>query len=325
MKLAMLGLGRMGANMVRRLLRAGHQCSVYDPRPEAAAELAAEGAAPASDLPALVASLNAPRIVWLMVPAETVESALGTLVPLLAPGDIVVDGGNSHYVDTRRRAGALAQHGVRMLDVGTSGGIWGLQEGYCLMIGGERDAVEILDPVLASLAPGQAGIAPTSSRTAGGTVDRGYLHCGPSGAGHYVKMVHNGIEYGLMAAYAEGMNLLRHANDPAQQTPIVASSVADIAELWRRGSVVRSWLLDLAARALQADPALDGFQGHVSDSGEGRWTVHAAVEAGVPLPVLSAALYARFASRGENQFADKLLSALRSEFGGHREPSKSAP
>jgi len=323
MKLAMLGLGRMGANMTRRLLRDGHACVVYDPRPETAAELAAEGATPAANLPALVASLPAPRIIWVMVPAETVESVLDQLAPLLAPGDIVVDGGNSRYVDTQRRGKELATRGIRLVDVGTSGGIWGLQEGYCLMIGGERDAVAMLDPIFKSLAPGSAGTMPTSPRTASSTVDQGYLHCGPGGAGHYVKMVHNGIEYGMMAAYAEGMNLLQHAAVPSQRAPTLNSSLADIAEVWRRGSVVRSWLLDLAARALQADPALDGFQGHVSDSGEGRWTIQAGVEAGVPLPVLSAALYARFSSRGESEFADKLLSALRAEFGGHREPPKS--
>lgn len=325
MKLAMLGLGRMGANMVRRLLRAGHECAVYDPNPAAASVLADEGAQATASIEALVASLPKPRIVWLMVPAQAVESVIETVAPLLDRADILIDGGNTHYVETMRRAKALAGRGIRYVDAGTSGGIWGLQEGYCLMVGGPDDAVSILAPILASLAPGTAGVAPTSPKTADGTVDRGYLHCGPSGAGHYVKMVHNGIEYGMMAAYAEGFNLLRHAaNGTSDAPPLVESSVADIAELWRRGSVVRSWLLDLTARALQADPALDGFEGHVSDSGEGRWTVNAAVDAGVPVPVLSAALFARFSSRGHSDFADKLLSALRSEFGGHREPPTSA-
>jgi 6-phosphogluconate dehydrogenase len=325
MKLAMLGLGRMGANMVRRLLRAGHQCCVYDHNQAAAAALASEGAQAASSVDELVASLPTPRVVWLMVPAQAVETVIATVAPLLESGDILIDGGNTHYVETIRRAKTLAERGIRYVDAGTSGGIWGLQEGYCLMVGGPEDAIARLDPIFASLAPGTADIEPTSGKTADGTVDRGYLHCGPSGAGHYVKMVHNGIEYGMMAAYAEGLNLLRHAGDAqADAPPLVARSVADIAELWRRGSVVRSWLLDLTARALQADPVLDGFEGHVSDSGEGRWTVNAAVDAGVPVPVLSAALFARFSSRGNSDFADKLLSALRNEFGGHSEPPSSS-
>jgi 6-phosphogluconate dehydrogenase len=325
MKIAMLGLGRMGANMVRRLLRAGHDCCVYDPDAAAAAALADEGARAASSVADLVACLSPPRVVWLMIPAHAVESVIETLAPLLAEGDILVDGGNTHYVETVRRARTLAERGIRYVDAGTSGGIWGLQEGYCLMLGGPREAIEILDPILAALAPGGAGIAPTSPQTAGSTLDRGYLHCGPRGAGHYVKMVHNGIEYGMMAAYAEGFNLLRHAGEEGSGTaPTVDVGVAEIAELWRRGSVVRSWLLDLSARALQADPDLVGFEGHVSDSGEGRWTVNAAVDAGVPVPVLSAALFARFSSRGNSEFADKLLSALRNEFGGHREPPASA-
>ncbi len=325
MKLAMVGLGRMGANMVRRLLRAGHECCVYDPSPAATALLADEGAEAASSVQELVALLPTPRILWMMVPTEAVESLIATVAPLLESGDILIDGGNTHYVETMRRAKTLAEREIRYVDAGTSGGIWGLQEGYCMMVGGPEDAVARLDPVFASLAPGTAGIEPTSGKTAESTVDRGYLHCGPSGAGHYVKMVHNGIEYGMMAAYSEGLNLLRHASDArAGAPPLVDSSVADIAELWRRGSVVRSWLLDLAARALQADPTLEGFEGNVSDSGEGRWTVNAAVEAGVPVPVLSAALFARFSSRGNSEFADKLLSALRNEFGGHREPPKPA-
>jgi 6-phosphogluconate dehydrogenase len=266
MKLAMLGLGRMGANMVRRLLRAGHECAVHDPDPAAAAALADEGAQAAASVDALVASLPSPRIVWLMVPAAAVEGVIATVAPLLGSGDILIDGGNTHYVETMRRAETLAERGIRYVDAGTSGGIWGLQEGYCLMVGGPDDAIAVLDPIFASLAPGTAGIAPTSVNTVPSTVDRGYLHCGPSGAGHYVKMIHNGIEYGMMAAYAEGFNLLRHAAEGRPDAPpLVASNVADIAELWRRGSVVRSWLLDLAARALRADPGLDGFEGHVSD------------------------------------------------------------
>jgi 6-phosphogluconate dehydrogenase len=314
----MVGLGRMGANMTRRLLRAGHDCAVYDPRPEASVELAADGALAASSLASLADSLPAPRVVWIMVPAGAVESVLRELAPLLSPGDIVLDGGNSRYVDSVRRAHLLAADGIEFVDVGTSGGIWGLEQGFCLMIGGKPQTVRFLDPIFRALAPGPDAATPTSASTAGSTIDEGYLHCGPSGAGHYVKMVHNGIEYGLMAAYAEGMNLLHHARGPSQG--LVDSEIGEIAEVWRRGSVVRSWLLDLAARALQSDPSLAGFDGRVADSGEGRWTIHAGVEAGVPLPVLSAALFARFSSRGESAFADKLLSALRSEFGGHVEP-----
>jgi len=320
MKLAMLGLGRMGANMTRRLLRAGHDCVVYDPRPQAATELAADGALGVASLASLADALPKPRVVWMMVPAGAVEGVLGELRPLLSPGDIVIDGGNSRYVDSMRRGDLLAAEEIEFVDVGTSGGIWGLEQGFCLMIGGKPQTVRFLDPIFRALAPGRDAAPPTSAATAGSTLDEGYLHCGPTGAGHYVKMVHNGIEYGLMAAYAEGMNLLHHARAPSQG--LVDSEIGEIAELWRRGSVVRSWLLDLAARALQSDPSLAGFEGHVADSGEGRWTIHAGVEAGVPLPVLSAALFSRFSSRGESAFADKLLSALRNEFGGHVEPPK---
>ncbi|RPI38841.1 MAG: decarboxylating 6-phosphogluconate dehydrogenase, partial [Betaproteobacteria bacterium] len=290
MKLAMLGLGRMGANLTRRLLRAGHQCAVYDRRPEAVLELASAGAAGASTLDELVALLERPRIVWIMVPAGGVDDLLAALSPMLAPGDVLIDGGNSNYRDTIRRAAELGKSGVHFVDVGTSGGIWGLEQGVCLMLGGEREVIERLDPIFRALAPGPATVPPTPGRDACGSVEQGYLHCGPSGAGHFVKMVHNGIEYGLMAAYAEGMNLLHHARaaDPAHpsSSPVLdtALALADIAEVWRRGSVVRSWLLDLAARALQADPALSGFTGHVSDSGEGRWTIEAGIGAGVPLP-----------------------------------------
>jgi len=318
MKLAMLGLGRMGANMTRRLMRAGHDCVVYDPKPQAAAELVAQGALAAPSLASLADCLPQPRVIWVMVPAGAVESVIDELRPLLSPGDIVIDGGNSRYVDSIRRARLLAAEDIEFVDVGTSGGIWGLEQGFCLMIGGKAPTVRLLDPVFRALAPGRDAATPTSTSSAGSSIDEGYLHCGPSGAGHYVKMVHNGIEYGLMAAYAEGMNLLHHARGPSQG--LVDSDIGEIAELWRRGSVVRSWLLDLAARALQGDPSLESFEGRVADSGEGRWTIHAGVEAGVPLPVLSAALFARFSSRGESVFADKLLSALRNEFGGHTEP-----
>jgi len=329
MKLAMLGLGRMGANMTRRLLRAGHECVVFDRNAAVAASLASEGAAAAFTLDELARALPQPRILWLMVPAGGVDELIAELRPHLAPGDIVIDGGNSNYRDTVRRAAALRAIGLHLVDAGTSGGIWGLEHGFCLMLGGEREVVDGLEPLLRTLAPGSQTVPSTPGVHLDPSVEHGYLYCGPSGAGHFVKMVHNGIEYGLMAAYAEGMNLLARARGsaPAQaegepNAPILAPDLklADIAELWRRGSVVRSWLLDLAARALNADPELDNYSGRVADSGEGRWTIQAGIDAGVPLPVLAAALFSRFASRGESEFADKLLSALRHEFGGHREP-----
>jgi 6-phosphogluconate dehydrogenase len=334
MQLGMIGLGRMGANMVRRLLHGGHDCVVYDIHPQAVESLAGEGAAGATSLQDFVARLTRPRHVWMMVPAAVVDSTLAALIPLLAPDDTVIDGGNSFYHDDLRRAAELKPKGIHYLDVGTSGGVWGLQRGYCLMIGGDEAAVRRLDPIFAALAPGIAAAARTPGRdAAAGSAERGYLHCGPSGAGHFVKMVHNGIEYGLMAAYAEGFNILRHANagkkrrsTDAETTPLRRPehyqydlNLADVAEVWRRGSVVASWLLDLAAAALLREPDLAEFRGRVSDSGEGRWTVMAAIEESAPAPVISAALYDRFSSRGEADFADKMLSAMRSEFGGHVE------
>jgi 6-phosphogluconate dehydrogenase len=336
MQLAMIGLGRMGANMVRRLVRAGHACVVHDRVAEAARALAADGAVVADSLEDVVHRLARPRVVWMMLPAAAVDGTLAELAPLLAEGDVVVDGGNSHHADDQRRARELAARGVRYVDVGTSGGVWGIERGYCLMIGGEDAPVRHLDPIFAALAPG-VGAAPRTrgAEGAGGTAERGYLHCGPAGAGHFVKMVHNGIEYGLMAAYAEGLNVLRHANAGRSDRPADAESaplaeperyrydldLAAIAELWRRGSVVSSWLLDLTAAALRESPGLERYEGRVSDSGEGRWTVHAAVDEGVPAPVLTAALYARFASRGRSDFADRVLSAMRHAFGGHVERS----
>jgi 6-phosphogluconate dehydrogenase len=334
MQLGMIGLGRMGADMVRRLMRGGHDCVVYARTPAAVAVLVKEGATGSASLAEFVARLAAPRVVWLMVPAAAVDATIATVAPLLAEGDIVVDGGNSHYHDDIRRSTELRARGIVYLDVGTSGGVWGLDRGYCLMIGGEREAVMRLEPVFATLAPGSGSVPAIPGREQrGGTAEQGYLHCGPSGAGHFVKMVHNGIEYGLMAAYAEGFNILRHADAgkdgreaDAETAPLrnpehyrYDFSLPDIAELWRRGSVVASWLLDLSARALLENPELDGFAGRVSDSGEGRWTVTAAIDEGVPAPVLSSALYERFSSRGEAGFADRLLSAMRYQFGGHRE------
>lgn len=324
MQIGMIGLGRMGANMCRRLMRAGHDCVVHDIDAAAVRRLAGEGAVAASSLVDFFGKLERPRAVWLMVPAAFVESTLDELLPLLETGDVVIDGGNSHYRDAIRRAEQLAPVGIQFLDVGTSGGIWGLEQGYCLMIGGEREVVHHLDPIFKALAPGGDDAS---------TAAQGYLHCGPSGAGHFVKMVHNGIEYGLMAAYAEGFNVLKHANagasaqtHSAETTPLTDPAayqfdfdIAAIAEVWRRGSVVRSWLLDLTAQALSRDGELTGFAGHVSDSGEGRWTLQAAIDTAVPVPVLSAAVFERFSSRGESAFADKLLSAMRSEFGGHAE------
>jgi 6-phosphogluconate dehydrogenase len=334
MQLGMIGLGRMGADMVRRLLRAGHECVVYNRSPAAVTMLAAEGAVGTTALAEFVARLVPPRAVWLMVPAAAVDAVIDDLVPLLEEGDILIDGGNSHYHDDIRRSERLQAKGIHYLDVGTSGGVWGLERGYCLMIGGERGAVARLEPVFAVLAPGSGDIPRTPGRERrGGTAELGYLHCGPSGAGHFVKMVHNGIEYGLMAAYAEGFNILHHADagmaekeTDAETTPLrhpeqyrYELDLAEIAELWRRGSVVASWLLDLSALAMLESPGLDGFAGRVSDSGEGRWTISAAIDEGVPAPVLSAALYERFSSRGEADFADRLLSAMRYQFGGHRE------
>jgi 6-phosphogluconate dehydrogenase len=336
MQLGMIGLGRMGGNMVRRLMRAGHQCVVYDVNPPAVKALAGEGATGADSLDAFVKALKPPRVVWLMVPAALVDRTLSELAPRLSSGDIVVDGGNSYYHDDIRRAEELKAKGIHYLDVGTSGGVFGLERGYCLMIGGERSAVERLEPVFAALAPGVGAAPRTAGGNSGGTAERGYLHCGPSGAGHFVKMVHNGIEYGIMAAYAEGLNILHHADaglrdreTDAETTPLrhpehyqYQLDLAAITELWRRGSVISSWLLDLTARALHESPDLADFAGRVSDSGEGRWTIAAAVDESVPAPVLSAALFQRFSSRGEADFANKLLSALRYQFGGHHEKGK---
>ena len=334
MQLGMIGLGRMGGNMVRRLLRAGHNCVVFDVSPGAVAALATEGATGTTSLAGFVEALRPPRALWLMVPAALVDAEVDALGGLLAPDDIIVDGGNSHYHDDIRRAAALAARGIHYVDAGTSGGVWGLDRGYCLMIGGDSVAVRRLDPVFAALAPGAGAIPRTPGREASvSTAEQGYLHCGPPGAGHFVKMVHNGIEYGLMAAYAEGLNILRHAdaglaarNADAETTPFkhpehyqYAFNLADITEVWRRGSVIASWLLDLSAAALKDSPDLARFEGRVSDSGEGRWTIAAAIDESVPTPVLSAALYDRFTSRGEGDFAHKVLSALRYQFGGHHE------
>lgn len=334
MELGMIGLGRMGANMVRRIMRGGHTCVVFDMNPENVKLLAGEGAVGAASLDDFAANLRPPRAAWMMVPAGAVDATLRDLAVHLQKGDIVIDGGNSYYIDDMRRAKELEPKGLRYLDVGTSGGIWGLERGYCMMIGGESEAVRHLDPIFKALAPGRGDIPRTPGREkVAGTAEEGYLHCGPSGAGHFVKMVHNGIEYGLMAAFAEGFNILRHANIGNQTREVDAETtplrnperyqydlnLADIAEVWRRGSVVSSWLLDLNARALLQQRDLAGFSGHVSDSGEGRWTITAAIEEGAPAPVLSTALYQRFTSRGEDDFADKLLSAMRYEFGGHLE------
>ncbi|MHB8077993.1 MAG: phosphogluconate dehydrogenase (NAD(+)-dependent, decarboxylating) [Candidatus Krumholzibacteriia bacterium] len=334
MEVGMIGLGRMGTNMVRRLMRAGHRCVVHDLQAEAVRAIVGEGAVGAASLAEFVGRLAPPRTIWLMVPAAVVEPTLQSLVPLLRRDDVVIDGGNSYYHDDVRRAGELSAAGIHYVDVGTSGGVWGAERGYCLMIGGEAAVVQRLDPLFAALAPGIDAAPRTPGREqAAGTAEHGYLHCGPSGAGHFVKMVHNGIEYGLMAAYAEGLNILRHADAGREQRAVDAETtplrhpelyrydlnLADIAEVWRRGSVVASWLLDLAAGSLLRNPGLTEFAGRVSDSGEGRWTVMAAIDESVPAPVLSAALYARFGSRGEADFADRVLSALRYEFGGHAE------
>jgi len=338
MQLAMIGLGRMGANMVRRLLLGGHQCVVFDTSPKALEDLTKDKAIGASSVADLVRKLEKPRTVWLMVPAAVVDKTIADIVPHLEGGDILIDGGNSYYVDDIRRAKDLATKGINYVDVGTSGGIWGLQRGYCMMIGGPEAAVRHLDQIFKTLAPGIGDIARTPGREKiGGTAELGYLHCGQSGAGHFVKMVHNGIEYGVMSAYSEGLNILRHANVGERKRAVDAETtplrdpelyrydldLRDIAELWRRGSVIASWLLDLTAAALAKDPSLSNFTGKVSDSGEGRWTIKAAIDEAVPVPVLSTALYERFSSRGEATFGDKLLSALRYEFGGHSEISAS--
>ena len=334
MHIGMIGLGRMGANMVRRLLKGGHRCTVFDMSPNAVEELVREKATGASSLQDLVKKLEKPRVVWMMVPAAVVDKTIAGLLPHLEAGDALIDGGNSNYVDDIRRAEELKSKQLHYVDVGTSGGVWGLERGYCMMIGGEEDVVRRLDPVFAALAPGMGDIPRTPGRgKTGGTAEQGYLHCGPNGAGHFVKMVHNGIEYGIMAAYAEGMGILRAANAgkrehaaDAETTPLrdpghyrYEMDLRDIAEVWRRGSVIASWLLDLTAASLLEDPTLSKFSGRVSDSGEGRWTIKAAIDEAVPAPVLTTALYARFSSRGEADFQDKLLSAMRFQFGGHVE------
>jgi 6-phosphogluconate dehydrogenase len=336
MQIGMIGLGRMGANMTRRLLKGGHQCVVFDRSPQVVQELVEDKAVGSSSLADFVKKLTKPRAVWLMVPAAVVDNTIADLLPHLEAEDILIDGGNSYYIDDLRRARELAAQGIHYVDVGTSGGVWGLERGYCMMIGGEQAVVRHLDPIFASLAPGVGDIPRTPGREkAGGTAEQGYLHCGPNGAGHFVKMVHNGIEYGIMAAYAEGLGVLRAANVGKHQHAVDAETtplrdpehyqyeinLPDIAEVWRRGSVIASWLLDLTATALLTDPSLAGFAGRVSDSGEGRWTIKAAIDEAVPAHVLTAALYERFSSRGEADFADKLLSAMRYEFGGHLEQS----
>ena len=336
MQVGMIGLGRMGANMVRRLLHGGHSCVVYDRAATAVAALVTEKATGAASLEELVRKLTAPRAIWIMVPASVVDATIAELRPILGPGDILIDGGNSHYVDDMRRSADLKLAGIHYVDVGTSGGVWGLERGYCMMIGGEKAVVEELDPLFTTLAPGRGDTSATAGRRLDGTAERGYLHCGGSGAGHFVKMVHNGIEYGLMAAYAEGFNLLRHANvgltpatADAETAPLrepahypYTFALADIAEVWRRGSVISSWLLDLTAAALANGENLDAFEGRVSDSGEGRWTLQAGIDVGVPTPVLTAALHERFSSRGAANYQDKLLSAMRYQFGGHMEKAR---
>ena len=338
MQIGMIGLGRMGANMTRRLMRGGHDCVVYAQHPSSVERLVLEGAHGAASLKQFVSRLTQPRAIWLMVPAGVVDQELATLAALLDAGDIVIDGGNSHYHDDIRRATRLRESGLHYVDVGTSGGIAGLDRGYCLMIGGDEAVIQHLTPLFATLAPGLGAAPPTRGRTSGGSAEQGYLHCGPHGAGHFVKMVHNGIEYGVMAAYAEGMSILRNANIgsrtgtvDAETTPLrdptlyqYDMDLPEIAEVWRRGSVIGSWLLDLTAAALASDPALEGFHGRVADSGEGRWTIQAAIDEAVPVPVLSAALFSRFSSRGEADFANRVLSAMRKEFGGHVEKGPGA-
>ena len=338
MQLGMIGLGRMGANMVRRLQKHGHQCVVFDRTPATVNQLASEGSTASTSLDDFVKKLTKPRAVWLMVPAGAVDATLHDLTARLERGDIIIDGGNSYYIDDIRRARELSAKGLHYVDVGTSGGVWGLDRGYCQMIGGEKEVVQRLDPIFKALAPGRGDVPRTPGRErVGGTAEEGYLHCGPSGAGHFVKMVHNGIEYGLMAAYAEGLNILKHANagkqhreTDAETTPLrdpehyqYDFNLADVTEVWRRGSVVASWLLDLAAISLLDQPNLEKFSGRVSDSGEGRWTILAAIESGAPAPVLSEALFQRFTSRSEGEFASKVLSALRFQFGGHAEKKSS--
>ena len=334
MQLGMVGLGRMGANMVRRLIRRGHDCVVFDVFPKSVEELAAEKATPSSSLEDLVKKLAKPRAVWLMVPAAVVDQTIASILPSLEAGDILIDGGNSYYIDDIRRAKELAPKGIHYVDVGTSGGVWGLERGYCMMIGGEEAVVKHLDPIFATLAPGRGDVPRTPGREKiGGTAEQGYLHCGPNGAGHFVKMVHNGIEYGLMAAYAEGLNILKNADVGKQQHEVDAETtplrdpehyqyelnLRDVTEVWRRGSVISSWLLDLTASAMVDDPSLSKFAGRVSDSGEGRWTIKAAIDEGVPVPVLASSLFERFSSRGNADFQDKVLSAMRFGFGGHLE------
>ncbi len=337
MQLGMIGLGRMGANMVRRLIKKGHACVVFDRSPQAVADLAKDHAMGADSLADLVKKLQKPRAVWLMVPAAVVDQTIADLLPHLEAGDILIDGGNSYYVDDIKRAKELDPKKIHYVDVGTSGGVWGLERGYCMMIGGEKEVVQHLDPIFSALAPGIGDISRTPGREKlDGTSEQGYLHCGPNGGGHFVKMVHNGIEYGIMAAYAEGLSVLRSANVGKQQhgadaetTPLrdpehyqFDFNLREVAEVWRRGSVIASWLLDLTANALVQDPTLSKFAGRVSDSGEGRWTIKAAIDEAVPTPVLTASLYERFSSRGEADYADKLLSAMRFEFGGHLEKPK---
>ena len=334
MQLGMVGLGRMGANMVRRLMKNGHQCVVYDVTPKSVQELAGEGATGSSSFQDFVSKLTKPRAVWLMIPAAVVDQTIAQIAPHMEKGDILIDGGNSYYIDDIRRSKQLEPKGIKYVDVGTSGGVWGLERGYCMMIGGPQDAVQYLDPIFKTIAPGKGDIPRTPGREKlGGTAEDGYLHCGPSGGGHFVKMVHNGIEYGIMAAYAEGLNVLKSADVgkhkheiDAETTPLrdpehyqYDFNLTDVAEVWRRGSVIASWLLDLTASALTGDPQLAKFAGRVSDSGEGRWTIKAAIDEAVPASVLTTALYERFSSRGRADFADKLLSAMRYEFGGHLE------
>jgi 6-phosphogluconate dehydrogenase len=337
MQLGMIGLGRMGANMVRRLIRKGHNCVVFDRSPQAVADLVKENAVGADSLADFVNKLQKPRALWLMVPAAVVDQTIADLLPHLDAGDILIDGGNSYYIDDIKRAKDLAPKKIHYVDVGTSGGVWGLERGYCMMIGGEKQVVQHLDPIFSALAPGSGDISRTPGREkSDGTAEQGYLHCGPNGGGHFVKMVHNGIEYGIMAAYAEGLSVLRSANVGKQQQGVDAETtplrdpehyqydfnLRDVAEVWRRGSVIASWLLDLTASALVQDPALSNFAGRVSDSGEGRWTIKASIDEAVPTPVLTASLYERFSSRGEADYADKLLSAMRFGFGGHLEKAK---
>ena len=337
MQLGMIGLGRMGASMVRRLLTHGHECVVFDVQPAAVSDLAGQGASGSKSMDDFVARLQKPRAAWMMVPAAVVDPTIEELSKRLEPGDTIIDGGNSYYRDDIDRAKRLKSRGLSYVDVGTSGGVWGRERGYCLMIGGEKEVVQRLDPIFASLAPGRDAAPSTPGRKPGqGTAERGYLHCGPHGAGHFVKMVHNGIEYGLMAAYAEGLNILHHANVGEASREVDAETaplrepeyyrfdlnLADVAEVWRRGSVISSWLLDLTADALARSPELKEYEGHVADSGEGRWTSMAAIDAGVPAPVLTSALYARFSSRGQDEFANKVLSAMRHGFGGHLEKSE---